>query len=136
MITREDLEGWLIRMGAEVEEVDDGMWVLRSPEQSSVPVVMHYSPPVVLLRLKVMDLPQEMDDARMAGFYRRLLVLNATDIVHGSYGIEGNDVVLSDALELETLDFHELRSSYESLLLAASSHMQGLAALVPVAQET
>ena len=136
MITREDLENWLIRMGAEVEEVDDGMWVLRSPEQSGVPVVMHYSPPVVLLRLKVMDLPQDMDDARMAGFYRRLLVLNATDIVHGSYGIEGNDVLLSDALELETLDFHELRSSYESLLLAASSHMQGLAALVPVAQET
>ncbi len=136
MITREDLEGWLIRTGADVEEVDDGMWLVRSPEQSGVPVVAHFSPPVLLLRLKIMDLPPDVDDTRLVGLYRRLLVLNATDIVHGSYGIEGHDVVLSDAMELETLDFHELRSSYESLLFAASSHMQGLADLVPVAQET
>ncbi len=136
MITREDLENWLIRLGAEVEDVEEDLWLVRSPEQSSVPVVLNYSPPLLLLRLKVMDLPADLDDARLAPFYRHLLTLNAGDIVHGSYGIEGNGVVLSDALELETLDFHELRSSYESLLLAASSHMSGLVELVPVAQET
>ena len=77
----------------------------------------------------------DADDARLASFYRRMLELNAGDIVHGSYGIEAQEVVLSDALELEDLDFSELRSSYESLLLAASSHLPGLADLVPVAQE-
>jgi hypothetical protein len=56
--------------------------------------------------------------------------MNATDIVHGSYGIEAQEVVLSDALELETLDFAELRSSYESLTLAASSHLPELVAIV------
>lgn len=136
MVTREDLESFFMRMGADAEEVDEEMWLVRSPEQGSVPVVVHYSPPVVLLRLKVMDLPGDVEDTRLAAFFRRLLELNATDILHGSYGIEGNDVVLSDALELETLDFPELRSSYESLLLAVSSHLQGLAELLPVAQET
>lgn len=134
MTSREDLESYLLRMGVEYREVDDGMWLLSGSEDGAG-VVVNYTPPVVLLRLKVMQLPAEQDDARLAGFYRRLLELNATDIVHGSYGIETNEVVLSDALDLENLDFSELRSSYESLVLAASSHTPALAELVPVAHE-
>ncbi|HLU25402.1 MAG TPA: YbjN domain-containing protein [Longimicrobiales bacterium] len=133
MTTREDLESYIVRLGAEYEEVAEDMWVVRGPD-GGAPVVVHYSPPVVVLRLKVMDLPSS-DDAQFAALYRRLLELNATDIVHGSYGIDDGELVLSDALELETLDFHELRSSYESLSLAASTHMPDLAALVPVTHE-
>jgi hypothetical protein len=136
MKTREDIESFLIQMNVGHEELDDGMWVIRTPE--GAPVVVQYEPPVIVLRLKFMDLPAapERDDVRFAGFYRRLLELNAGEIVHGSYGIEGDEVVISDALELETLDFHELRSSYESILLAATSHPATLAELVPVAHES
>jgi hypothetical protein len=134
MLTRDDLESFFIRMGLEAEEVEESMWILPG-EDGGPGVVVHYSPPVVVLRLKVMDLPRGADNTSLAGFYRKLLELNATDIVHGSYGIEEGDVVLSDALELETLDFGELRSSYESLVFAASSHLPGLAELVPAAQE-
>jgi len=129
MTTREDLESWLIRL-AEHEEVGDGMWALR-PDEGGATVVLSYSPPVVLLRLKVMDLPAGADDARLGAFYRRLLELNAHDLVHGSYGLEDGVVVLSDALELEGLDFVELQSSYESLVLAASTHPAQLTELVP-----
>jgi len=134
MTSRDDVESYLLRMGLEYEEVDDAMWVVRA-NGNDASIVVHYTPPVVLLRLKVMDLPTDSEDARLAPFYRRLLELNATDILHGSYGIEANEVILSDALELEDLDFSELRSSYESMLLAASSHTPGLAELVPVAHE-
>lgn len=134
MVTREDFESYLIRLGAEAEEVADGMWALRT-EDSPTPVVVHYTPPVAILRLKVMDLPADADDVRYAALYRRLLELNATDIVHGSYGIEGTDLILSDALDVETLDFPELRNSFESLVFAASTHLPGLAELVPVAHE-
>jgi len=132
MLTREDFDDYMLRLGVDYDELDDGLWVIRSDEATSV--VVSYSPPLVLLRLKVMELPQ-LDDARCAGLYRRLLELNATDIVHGSYGIEGNEVVLSDALDLEDLDFSELRSSYESLALAATSHTPKLMELVAVGQE-
>jgi hypothetical protein len=69
-----------------------------------------------------------------------MLELNATDIVHGSYGIEGEEIVLSDALELATLDFTELRSSYESMSMAATTQVAELAALIdgagaPLAQQ-
>jgi hypothetical protein len=135
MITRDDLESYFIRMGVHAEEVADGMWVLPGGDGGSAPVVVNFTPPMVVLRLKVMDLPAGLDDERLAPFYRRLLELNANDIVHGSYGIDEGDVVLSDALELESLDFNELQRSYESLTVAATSHLQGLADLVPVAHE-
>jgi hypothetical protein len=134
MTTREDLESYLIRMELDYDEVDDGMWLIK-PEHEGTNVVVHYSPPVVVLRIKVMDLGPGGDDTRYTMLYRKLLELNATDIVHGSYGIEAEEVVLSDALELETLDFGELRSSYESMVLAASSHLPDLVGLIPVAQE-
>lgn len=134
MRTREDLESYFIQMGVDYEEVDEEMWVLKG-QDGAVPIVCHYSPPVVVLRLKVMDLPPDADDARLAGLYRRMLELNATDILHGSYGIEEREVVLSDALELQDLDFSELRSSYESLVFAATSHVAGLAELVPAGHE-
>lgn len=132
MITREDLESYLIRLGAEHEEVEEGLWVVR-PGDGGVNVVVSYSPPVVLLRVKVMELPKVSDDAQLAPFYRRLLELNANDLVHGSYGIEEGDILLSDAMELEALDFVELRSSYESMVMAASSHPAELSTLLPQA---
>ena len=133
MMTTEDLESYFIRMGVQAEEMEEGMWLLPSTDGGTA-VVVRSEPPLLLMRLKVMDLPAA-DDVRLAGFYRHLLELNATDIVHGSYGIEGDEVILSHALELETLDFGELRSSYESMTMAASSHMAGLAKLIPVAHE-
>jgi hypothetical protein len=132
MVSKEDLESYLLRMGVEYEEVDENMWLIKPQETTQV--VVNFTPPVVLLRLKVMELPRAQN-GMLAPFYRRLLELNASDIVHGSYGIEENDVVLSDALELEDLDYSELRSSYESMVLAASSHVSELAELIPVAHE-
>ncbi len=135
MLTREDIESFFIRMGVEYNEVDEGLWVLPSADDGTN-LVVRYESPLLLLRVKIMTLPEDAGaDARLVRLYRRLLELNATDIVHGSYGIDADEVILSHALELETLDFHELRSSYESLLLAASSHTPGLVELVPVAHE-
>lgn len=134
MTTKEDLESFLIRMGVEYEELEEAMWLVK-PSDTAADVVVIYTPPVVLLRLKVMDLPSDIDDTKLAAFYRRLLEINASEIVHGSYGIEESNVVISDALELEDLDFSELRSSFESMVLAATSHMPALAELVPVAHE-
>ncbi|MEX0891433.1 MAG: hypothetical protein WEB88_04625 [Gemmatimonadota bacterium] len=133
MTTREDIESYLIRMDAQFDEVDEGMWRLEA--EDAAPVVVHFSPPVVLLRMKVLDLPTGGGEGALASLYRKLLELNATDIVHGSYGIEGGEVILSDTLQLEDLDFSELRSSYESLAFAASQHMGQLSGLVPAAQE-
>lgn len=126
MVTREDLESFLIRMDVEYEEVDDGMFLVRGRNQG-LPIVIHYSSPLLLIRMKLMDLPE--NGAGPADLYRALLELNATDVVHGAYGIEEGELILSDTLELETLDFHELQASVESIELAASGHMERIRAL-------
>ena len=92
MVTREDLESFLIRMDVEYEEVDDGMFLARGRNEG-VPIVLHYSAPLLLIRMKLMDLPAE--GAGSAELYRTLLELNATDVVHGAYGIEENELILS-----------------------------------------
>jgi hypothetical protein len=127
MVTREDLESFLIRMDLDWEEVDEGMFLVQSPSGG---VVVHLSDPVLLLRLKVMDLPT--DGADLTDLYRCLLELNATDIVHGAYGIEEGELILSDTLELENLDFEELQASVESLQYAASSHLNRIKTLAEV----
>ncbi len=121
MVSREDVEGFLIRMDLDYEEVDEGMFLAHG-DNGGAGVVVHHSDPVLVLRLKMMDLPAE-PDGEPTGLYRTLLELNATDIVHGAYAIEEGELILTDTLELENLDFTELQASIESLQLAASSHM-------------
>ncbi len=118
MVTREDLESFLIRMDLDWSEVDEGMFLVQGPSGG---VVVHLSDPVLLVRLKVMDLPNGESD--LGELYRALLELNATDIVHGAYGIEDGELILTDTLELQNLDFEELQASVESLQFAASSHL-------------
>jgi hypothetical protein len=59
---------------------------------------------------------------------RRLLELNATDLVHGSYGIERESIVLTEALELAHVDFDEFLASYEGMTLALTAHVRELSA--------
>ena len=125
MVTREDLESFLIRMDVEYEEVDEGMYLVLS-RNGGPPVVAHHTPPLLILRMKVMDLPAQEGRAEL---YRTLLELNATDVVHGAYGIEEGELILSDTLELETLDFHEFQASVESMQMAASSHLERIRTL-------
>ena len=132
MVTREDLESFLIRMDLEYDEVDEGMFLVQG-RNSGLPVVVHHADELLLIRMKVMDLPESMEDE--VGFYRALLELNATDVVHGAYGLENGELIISDTLELETLAFHELRASTESIELAATSHMERIRALAGVADD-
>ena len=133
MVTREDFESYLIRMDLDYEEVDEGMYLVRG-RNTGLPMVAHYSAPLLLLRMKLMDLPAGGDGEKL-GLFRTLLELNATDVVHGAYGIENNELILSDTLELETLDFLELQASMESMEMAATGHMERLRTLAGVQGE-
>ncbi len=132
MTSKESVEGFIARLEAEgvhAREVKPGLWVL-SGSPDSPEVAVHYNPPVLLMRVKVLDLgtPGAKDkQSTKEELYKHLLRLNATDLVHGSYGIDDNAVVLTDALELENMDFSEFQASYDSLMLALASHLQTLA---------
>ena len=129
MLTKEDIERFLNRLSSEgpsYSEVEPGLWVVRPSGELDFSVVVHYSPPVVLLRVKVMNVPEK--NGKGAELNRRLLELNASDLMHGSYGISDGSIVLTEALELAHLDFEEFLSSYESITLALATHLRELTA--------
>jgi hypothetical protein len=128
MVTPEQIEGFLGKLaaeGASYNEIEPGLWAVQPGGELDMTVVIHHSPPVVVLRVKVMTLPDESTSA--ATLYRRLLELNATDLLHGSYGIQQGEIVLTEALELSHLDFEEFLASYESITLSLASHLRELA---------
>jgi hypothetical protein len=126
MITREDIQSFLDRLDSgslTVVEVEPNLWLAKTPDDSEV--VVHFAPPVVILRVRVMELPDS--EPRRSELFRQLLEYNARDLVHGSYGLEGDHVVLTDTLELENLDFSEFEASFDSITLALASHLAALA---------
>ena len=130
MVTREDIEGFLDRLTTDdsqttYEEIGDGIWRVRPGGALDLEVAVSYSPPVALLRVKVMELPS--DDGECNKLARRLLELNATDLVHGSYGIADQSIVLTEALELSHLDYEEFLAAFESMTLALASHIREFA---------
>jgi hypothetical protein len=123
MVTREDVESYLLRTGLDHHEISEGMW-LAEGNGDGAGIVIHFSPPLVVFRLKVMDLPT--DENRCAGLFRRLLELNATDLVHAAYGLEQGDVILTESLEAENLDFNEFQATLDSFQMALASHFDSL----------
>ncbi len=82
-------------------------------------------PPIVAVRVRIGTVPE--DEARQVRLFRKLLEYNATDLMHISYGVDGDTVVLSGALELENLDLNELEAVLSDIDLALARH-------VPVAE--
>jgi hypothetical protein len=124
MVTREDVEGYLHRMELPFQELEEDMWVLGDDNEVA-PLFVNYAPPLLLVRVEVMIAPE--DEELRKGLFRELLELNATDLVHGAYGLDENEVVLTDTLQLVDLDFSEIQASLESILLALRGHYETLA---------
>lgn len=126
MISREDFESYMIRMDLDFEEIGENLWIVDPDRTGRASIVVSYSPPLVVLRSAIRQDPE--NDADRLSLYARLLELNAMDLVHGAYGLEDGEIVLSDALEVENLDFSEFQASLESLSLALTAHQDELTA--------
>lgn len=128
MANQEDIERFLNRLAAEesatISELDPGMWMVKPGGELDFSLVVHHSPPVVIMRVKVMNVPTR--DGEMERLSRRLLELNATDLIHGSYGIESDSIVMTEALELSHLDYEEFLAAYESMNVSLASHLREL----------
>jgi hypothetical protein len=124
MPTREDVESFLLRMELDHEEVEPGMYLVRTAA-GEAPLVVIVSPPVLVFRLKVMAVPA--DEERCGALFRRLLELNATDLLHAAYALEEGDIILTESLELENLDFNEVQATVDSFQMAVATHAELLA---------
>jgi hypothetical protein len=126
MANKEDVERLLIELELPFERLDDELWVVVNDADQGENLVVYLADSVLTLRAKVFDLPESPSDA----LFRRLLELNASEVVHGAFGIESDSVVLVGALELENLDLNEFQALIDSFTLALGSHFDELSALL------
>ena len=119
MVHQRDLEHYYEELGYGYEIIGPRTWVLDAAAGGGAgKVVVSFSPPLVVLRLKVAALPGGKDDPRLM---RMLLEANARDLVHGAFGLEGNALVIVDTLEADYLDEAELQASVDAMAFAAAT---------------
>src|SRR5262249_17431517 len=117
--TAEDVETYLLSLDRRFD--NDAGTFLVSGGPGSPPIALRVAPPIVALRVAIGPVPT--DTSHQVKLFRRLLELNATDLMHVAYGIEGSTVVLSAALELENLDQNELEATLSDVDLALARHV-------------
>ena len=120
--TREDVETYLYQLDRRFE--DQHGTLLVSTGASSPPIAIQVVAPILVLRVTIGTIPQ--DDGHRLRLFRRMLEYNASDLMHSSYGIEGETVVLSGALALDNLDVNELEATLSDMDMALLKHMPGL----------
>jgi hypothetical protein len=126
MKTAADIQDFLIKLELPYDEPHDGTFVVRddAPSGGLDNIIITLAGPVVVFRVKLMEVPKEGDREAL---FRTLLELNATEMMHGAYGVEGESVVICDALQLENLDFNEFAATIDDISMAVASHMGRLA---------
>ncbi|MDR2210499.1 MAG: YbjN domain-containing protein [Spirochaetaceae bacterium] len=112
------IEQYLIDFKFDYEEIGKNMWLLDDSEQGFEGIVIMLNEPLVVFRSLVMEVPGE----NKLEFFTKLLELNAADILHGAYGLEGERVVLIDTLEYANMDANEFRATLDSFSLALTQH--------------
>jgi hypothetical protein len=112
MATRDDIEHYLIQIGYPYESVDSNMWVIRN----TADVVVTIDPPLVVFRMKLMEIP----GSHRENLFKLLLELNASQMIHGAYGVEDSNIVLIDTLQVENLDYNEFQASLDALMLSGT----------------
>jgi hypothetical protein len=127
MRTERDVEAYLLRMNRHFHTVEGqpGTFLVEAGA-GLPPIAVRVDPPLVVVRVHIGEAARGADEA---AFYRRLLELNARELVHASYGIDGGLVALSSALELENLDYNELEATMDEIDLALAQQLAGLAGL-------
>jgi len=116
------LESYFLRFDFPYKKVSDTMWSLSAEVSGISNFVVHYDDPIVIFRVKIMEIPSKNKEE----FFGKLLRLNAEKMVHGAYGIEGDNIVIIDALEAENLDYNEFSATIDSIIFALTEDYEEL----------
>lgn len=122
MATKADIESYMIRAGVEYEEIEDGTWVIRGQDAHAADVVLRAEDPIVVYRMKVIELPGE----GVEPFLRKLLTLNSSEMLHAAFGLEDDMVVLGGAHQLENLDYNEFQAMLDDMYMAITRHFEAI----------
>ncbi|MBX7191059.1 MAG: YbjN domain-containing protein [Sandaracinaceae bacterium] len=130
MRTREDVEAYLAKSPYPFRELEESTWLVQDRSGAKENIVVRLSGDILLFRVHVIEL-EAIDRARREELYALLLELNASDMVHGAYGITrteaGGKVLLTAAMRLQDLDYSELVGTLDDFSMALAKHYDRIA---------
>jgi len=112
------IESYLMDLDISYQEVAPTAFYIDDPSKGLPGIMITLDDPIIVFRAKVMTVPL----AKKEELFEKLLRLNGQDMVHGAYGLDGNDIVLMDTLEYGTMDKPEFEAALDSIGLALSRH--------------
>ena len=118
MGAKEKLEGYFIKLGLTFQQIAEGTWVVTDDDAGVHQVVVMVDDPIVVVRVTVMPLPHKNREP----FFETVLRMNATDLVHIAYAVEGEHLILSNSFLLDTLDLEEIQAAVDEFGLALIQH--------------
>lgn len=121
--TDDALERHLDRLSRRWERTEDGTYLIASGAAPAA-IALRAAGPVLVARIGIGPV-----GAGGEPLLRRLLEFNAQKLLHAAYGLEGEVIVLSAALETENLDTNELEAVLEDVDLALAEQVPELLAL-------
>ncbi|HWB74050.1 MAG TPA: hypothetical protein VG755_03825 [Nannocystaceae bacterium] len=125
MASNDELDSYLIKMGLPYEQVGEGTWVIN-PDSSMrrAPIGVTIEEPIVLFSIPMFELGTDVPERER--LFRTLLELNS-ELLHSSYALQGDQVVLSGAQQLENLDFNEFQAMVDDMCIALDNHLERIA---------
>lgn len=125
MASTDELDSYLIKMGLPYEQVGEGTWVINPDSASQrAPIGVTIEEPIVLFSIPMFELGTEVPERER--LFRTLLELNS-ELLHSSYALQGDQVVLSGAFQLENLDFNEFQAMVDDMCIALDNHLERIA---------
>lgn len=124
MSSADQLDSYLIKSGLPYEQIADGTWVLHPESARNANLGVKISDPIVLFSIQMFELGEDV--AACEDVFRLLLELNS-ELLHASYSLQGNQVVLSGAHQLENLDFNEFQAMVDDMCMALDNHYDKIA---------
>ena len=119
----DDLDSHLIQTGLPFEQIGHNTWVIQPEGPHTPQIAVSADLPIVLFSVPVLELTDALRND--VALFRCLLELNA-ELLHSSYSLQGNRIVLSGAQQLENLDFNEFQAMIDDMCMALDKHRDRL----------
>jgi hypothetical protein len=121
-MNNEKIESYLINLGLTFETIEQKTWVINDEEKGLENIFITAEEPLIIIRVNVMDIPEMNKES----LFETLLRLNASDLIHGAYALDGDNIIITDTLRYETVDLEEFQASLDAIGLALAQHYETL----------
>ena len=129
MSSADQVDSYLIKSGLPYEQIADVTRVLHPDSAHYANLGVKISDPIVLFSIQMFEVGEDVVSSE--ALFRLLLELNS-ELLHASYSLQGSQVVLSGAQQLENLDFNEFQAVVDDMCMALDNHYSKIAPKVSV----